>query len=213
MDQFAQRLIEFVSQQDNVFGLALVGLGALLEYVFPPVPGDLLVLSSGALIPVHGWSFGALLTAVLVGSALGSMAAWYLGVFIRKREERTPARHPRVRAQIDQLVLRFERHGEVLLALNRFVPALRSLFFVAAGMAGMRPRWVLMWAMVSATLWNLLLLSVGTVVGENLGALRAFFKTYSQWAWTAGGAALIIWLFWRGCRKWRASSSRRDKSH
>jgi membrane protein DedA with SNARE-associated domain len=210
VDQFAQRLIELVSQQDNMLGLAIVGLAAFLEYVFPPVPGDLLVLSSGTLVGTHGWSFASLFASVLVGSAFGSLAAWYLGVLIRRRELRTPVRHPQIRAQVDQLVLRFQRHGEVLLAINRFVPAVRSLFFVAAGMAGMRPRWVLTWAMVSATMWNLLLLSVGTVVGENLGILRAFFKTYSRWAWIAVGTALFLWLTRYAIKRWKAPSRKKE---
>ena len=194
VDQLALRLIEYVSSQNNPIGWGVLSASAFFEYVFPPFPGDTVTLFGAFLITSRGWSFVAVFGAVLLGSAAGAMADFALGRWLRRREATHPARHPKARAQIDRLVARFKRHGEVFIVINRFLPGVRALFFVAAGMADLRPRRVLLWSLVSAALWNLLLIAVGSSVGANFDRLRAFFATYAKIVWITLGAIAAIWL-------------------
>lgn len=194
MDQVVDRLIAFVSQQNNPLGWGVLALSACIEYVFPPFPGDTITLFGAFLITSHGWSFLAVFLAVLAGSGAGAMIDFWFGRWLKRQELSHPTKHPETRARFDRLVARFERHGEVYIVINRFLPAVRSLFFVAAGMAGMRPRWVLLWALVSAALWNLLLIALGTSAGANFEDLQRFFATYSRWTWIAIGLLLLAWM-------------------
>lgn len=188
------RLIALIAANENALGLLLIGLFAGLEYVFPPVPGDAVVVFGAFLVVRRGWSPVSVFTVVLLGSAAGSMLDFYLG---RAFAARRKAPHPR----LDALVERFRRHGALYLVVNRFLPSVRALFFVAAGMAGL-PAWkVLVFGLASAALWNALLFALGATVGTTWPALREAFATYGAVAWTVLGAIALgfalRWLFRR----------------
>ncbi len=195
MDALTDWLIGFVSAADNPAGLAVLAGSAMVEYVFPPFPGDTITLLGAVLITAYGWSFAGVFGAVMLGSMAGAMIDFYLGQRIeraraRRRQRRAEAGKSRLlhrsgddpverRAILDGLVEKFARHGAVYLVLNRFVPGIRALFFVAAGMAGMKPFPVLAYATLSAALWNLALIAVGGLIGANLDDLLHLVRSYN----------------------------------
>jgi len=188
-------IIGFVSDENNPAGVALLSASAMVEYVFPPFPGDTITLFGAVLITAYGWSFAAVFSAVMLGSVAGAMADYYFGHRLRLRSLRR-RRHlapEQRRAAIDGLVEKFERHGAVYLVLNRFVPGIRALFFVAAGMAGMKPLPVLCYSAISAAVWNLLLIAAGSLLGANMDQLASWVRHYNL---VAGGiVGLVILLF------------------
>lgn len=196
-----QQLIDFIAGNQNTLGLGVLLLSACIEYVFPPFPGDMITVFGAFLVARRGWSGPAVFGAVTVGSALGCMIDWAVGRWLGRTEERwTRGRLHRFRPQIDRLVARFRRHGGLYIAINRFIPSLRGLFFIAAGMAEL-PWWeVLGFGVLSALLWNGLLLAVGHTVGHSWDQLLAVFQRYAQLFWLAGGIVVVAlagrWL-WR----------------
>ena len=86
---------------------------------------------------------------------------------------------------------RFERHGVVYVAINRFLPGIRALFFVAAGMSGLPLKKVLLWGAVSAAAWNGLIIAVGFAVGKNWERLLEILKSYTLVAWTGVGGVVL----------------------
>lgn len=173
----------------------MLAASALIEYVFPPFPGDTVTLFGAILITSHGWSFAGVFGSVMAGAGVGSMAAFYAGRGWQRRRLRKadPGADEagKRRAALDRLVARFERHGPAYLVINRFLPGFRALFFVAAGMAGMRPRAVLAYSLVSAALWNGGIIAVGSVVGDNLDELTALVRQYTLATWAVVGLVAL----------------------
>lgn len=173
---------------------ALLFGGALIEYVFPPFPGDTVVVAGAVLVGAHGWDVGPVAVAVLAGTVVG--AALDLAIGRQIPVERLSGR---TRETVDRIVAGFRRYGPALLAINRFVPGVRALFFVAAGVAGLRPGPVLGWALVSATAWNVLLIAIGTLLGRNLDAWTAWMARYQL----VTGVAVGVGLAAMGVAAWR----------
>jgi len=194
-------LIGFASEQNHPLGLVALFGSAAVEYVFPPFPGDTITLLGAVLITGYGWSWWAVTGAVVAGSLLGSFADYWLGVRLRSRPR--SGKHTKRWAAVDRVVARFERHGPAYLILNRFVPGLRALFFVAAGMAGMRRRDVLLYGGLSVALWSALLIALGAALGANLEALERWMRRYSAVAWAILGGALLAYLIVRLVRRTR----------
>ncbi len=170
----------------TVLGVLLIAAG--VEYIFPPFPGDSVVLLGGILVGAFDWSLPLVFAAVMLGSVLGSLAAFALG-------KRLLERSPDVAAgdgTVAKLVRSFEKRGSWLLILNRFMPGIRPLFFVAAGLAGMSVKRVALLSGVSAALWNALIMVAGSAIGDNLGELENLLRTYSTIAW---GALLLVGVF------------------
>jgi membrane protein DedA with SNARE-associated domain len=200
-----QQLIDIVSRNHNTLGFALLLLSACIEYLFPPFPGDMITVFGAFLVARRGWSGPLVFGAVLLGSAIGCMADYAFGRWLGRTEERwTRGRLRRFRPQIDHLVERFGRHGSLYLAINRFIPSLRGLFFVAAGMARLRWWAVLAFGTLSALLWNALLLGLGLTVGGSWDRLLGAFRAYGLVLWSAVALALVAvavrWL-WRRSRQ------------
>jgi membrane protein DedA with SNARE-associated domain len=194
-------LIALLARNHNTLGLGLLLLSACIEYLFPPFPGDMITVFGAFLVVRHGWNGAAVFGVVTVGSIIGFMIDFAVGRWLGRTEERwARGRIGRFRPQIDQLIARFARHGGLYLALNRFVPSLRGLFFVAAGMARLRWWEVLAFGTISALAWNALLLALGLTVGQSWDRLRDAFNAYGIIVWSVVAlvvvALLARWL-WR----------------
>lgn len=196
MDAITDPFIAFISNENNLVGLLALGLAAMIEYVLPPFPGDTITLFGAVLITAYQWSFWGVFGAVMAGSMVGSMMAFYIGGWWRKRRERRGYRHESVEHAVGRLVAKFKRHGAAYLVLNRFLPGIRSVFFVAAGMAEMRPLAVLGYSAVSAALWNLGLIAAGSALGANFDTLRAWVQRYTLATWIILGGVGLAWLAW-----------------
>jgi membrane protein DedA with SNARE-associated domain len=154
------------------------------------------------LVTGYGWNFGMVFAAVMVGSLAGAMTAFWLGCRVeRRRQDRKRERGAdSPRGIVDDIVERFQRRGPAILIINRFLPGLRALVFVAAGMAGLGTRAVLLYAALSAALWNLAIMAVGVTLGTNLDALSSLVATYTVWAFTIMVClvvAMIAVFLWR----------------
>lgn len=145
-------------------------LASFVEYVFPPFPGDTLVVAGAALVVAGGLPLGPAAVAVTLGAVAGGVVDLEVGRRLASSGwiDRQPEHR---RADLTRIVGWFERYGAVALAANRFAPGIRGLFFVAAGAAGVR-RWpAIGWASVSASAWNALLIGLGVWLGRSAGAL------------------------------------------
>lgn len=185
-------LRELVGDQNSLVGLSVLAASAAIEYVFPPFPGDFVTVLGAVLVTGYGWSFFAVLAAVMLGSVLGAFAAFEVGEVWARRRAADPHAVPRPR--LDAIVARFRRHGSAYVVINRFVPGIRGLIFVAAGLAGLPRRSVLFYAAISALLWNLALMGLGVALGANLDALRTWVERYTIAAWIALAVAAIVIL-------------------
>src|SRR5690606_32687621 len=115
----------------------LVG-AALLEYIFPPFPGDTAVLAGAFLVATADWSPFAVLLAVNVGSICGLLLDYYFGLYVRHHDASWRVRSKfwlRISDSINKVLPLFEKHPSFYLVINRFLPSVRAFFFVAAGMA------------------------------------------------------------------------------
>ncbi len=186
------QLIDFVARNHNTLGLAVLLLSACIEYVFPPFPGDTITVFGAFLVARRGWNGGLVFGAVTLGSAIGCMIDYAFGRWLGVTEDRwARGRLGRFRPQIDALVERFSRHGGLYIAINRFIPSLRGLFFIAAGMARLRWWVVLAYGTVSALAWNALLLLLGVTVGQSWDRLVSVFETYGVAFWSLVVIAVV----------------------
>lgn len=182
---------------DNHEGVALAVLFAssVIEYVFPPFPGDTVTLAGAVLVTGFGWAFLPVFAAVTLGSVTGSAIAFLAGQWLYRRgflAATAGVRAKEARRQIRGLVDRFERHGEAYLVINRFLPGVRTFFFVAAGLANMRLGLVLLFSAVSASIWNLGIMAVGLLIGDHIDRIEGLVATYSLAAWIVVATVILV---------------------
>ncbi len=191
VDWLTDWLIGLASDRNHPLGLAVLLGSAMIEYVVPPFPGDTITLLGAILITGYGWSWWAIFSAVVAGSMAGSLIDYWVGRRLRARPRRGNAARW---ASLDRVVARFERHGAAYLIVNRFLPGIRALFFVAAGLAGMPLRRVLLFGGLSVALWNGLLILLGAALGANLDSLTRLMRRYTAASWAILGGAVAVYI-------------------
>ena len=190
MDELITWLSSFITRENNPLGMLMLGGASLLEYLFPPFPGDTITLLGAVVISAYGWSFWGIYGAVMAGAMLGSMIAFYFGARIQSRRE-LKGRKPQ-RGRVDFIVYQFHRHGPYWLMFNRFMPSFRAVFFIAAGMARMKWWKVLIYSTISAALWNLLIIGAGSLIGARLDELQGWLSNYTKVAWGVVGLVVVV---------------------
>lgn len=195
---FLEQTIVWAEEVGWVWGSIYLFLGSLVEYVFPPFPGDTITVVGAAFIPTAGWPWAAVWFATISGSVVGASLNWRLGVWIASSPEKETwfhrwVRRPRVASKISRVVSAFEARGPIFLAVNRFVPAFRAVFFIAAGMANISLGRTVFWAAVSSALWGAALMVVGSAIGFQIDRLALFVSRYFEVMTCVLLFAFIVW--------------------
>jgi membrane-associated protein len=191
---------------------AVLFLGSLVEYVFPPFPGDTLVVL-GSWYAVNGvlsWptSFGAVTAGALVGAWIDYRVGAALGRSLEAGAER---RGPLTVERLRRVEEGYRRWGAWFLLANRFLPGVRAFLFVGAGAARIPLGRVLLLGGLSAAAWNVLLLAIGGLLVGNLAELLGWVRDYTRAAWIAmaGVAAAVGAGF--ALRRWVARRRRESR--
>ena len=194
LQELVDALADAVSRTGDLAPVVLF-LATLVEYVFPPFPGDLLVVL-GAWYAVQGaLSWPATFASVTAGALAGAWIDYHIGAALGRRLDRRLATKS---ALSSERLARFEesyrRWGVLLLLTNRFFPGIRAFVFLAAGASGIPLRKVLLFGGLSSALWNVLLLTVGGLFARNVGELVSLFERYTRAAWALLAVVALVAL-------------------
>lgn len=183
----------------------ILGLGAAVENIIPPVPADTFVLA-GAFLAARGaadpWLVFLATWLFNVASAVGVYA-------VARRYGRRFFKMPLARwllheHQLDQIGGFYMRYGIPAIFMSRFLPAWRAMVPVFAGVSGMSAWKVVPPMAIASGLWYGLLVYFGAVMGRNLSAIvEAFNNVNSVLLWVALSLLALAGLWW-----WRSRHPR-----
>jgi membrane protein DedA with SNARE-associated domain len=180
MNLSLQEAVAMLLSYGQWWALPLLAAAACVEYIFPPFPGDTVVLGGAVLAYLGGWNIPLLFTALLTGNLVGAAVDYTVGKKLlgEQQQQRFMAGHEHRRKTLQKILGWYRRFGPAVLILNRFLPGIRPLFFVAAGSAGFKLPVVLFYAAISGLAWTGLLVVLGFIIGDNLALLEHILHTY-----------------------------------
>lgn len=175
-----------------------VGLLTLLEVVVPPIPSEVVLPFSGALVAGGRFTFLGVFVAATIGSVLGAWllyeAAHRLG---HDRVMRWLAKIPLVeRNDVDRGDAWFRRHGRTAVLTGRMVPGVRSLISIPAGAQEMSRPMFLGLTTVGSGLWNALLVGGGVLLGRQWRTVEQY-TTWLDIAMIGAVVYVVGKLVWR----------------
>jgi membrane protein DedA with SNARE-associated domain len=154
-----------------------------LESLFPPIPTELLMPFAGLMVNQGHFSFSGVLLAGTAGSLLGALTLYYLGQYIGEPLIRSIIRRYGPYLLLTERDLNrsldfFERYSEAVVFFGRFIPLIRSLISLPAGLTRMPLGRFLLFTTLGSGLWNGLMSYIGVILGENWAELLIFVKQY-----------------------------------
>lgn len=212
MTHLLEQVAAWIQELIAAIGYPGIVIVMAIENIFPPIPSELVLPFAGALSAKGEMNFWAAVAAGTVGSLIGAIVLYAVGYFAREAGVRTlVARYGKFlfisEKDLDRAAEWFERYGEAIIFFGRLIPLVRSIISVPAGYTRMNPARFIIYTTLGTTVWNLILVYAGRLLGENWGKILAFMDTY-QYATLAVLALLAMsFLTWRIVKR-RQSSER-----
>jgi len=132
---------------------------------------------------------------------------WYLGRPIVHRLADTRFAHACLidRAKVEKAEQYFVKHGKTSTLIGRFIPGIRQLISIPAGIAKMNVGAFTLFTALGALTWNIILAAVGYIFGKNIALLESVFFELKI-ALLALGVLFVLYLVYSGLRKKKASA-------
>lgn len=149
----------------GVFLIVFVESGIPIGLVLP-LPGDTLLFSGGILAAAGAFDLIPLMAAIFLGAVAGDSAGYWFGEkFGPKlfRKEDAWLMNPRTLARAEAF---FAKYGRRALIFARFIPVLRTVVPIGAGIARMPYRVFLAYNVAGAAIWTVLVTLLGYFLGS-----------------------------------------------
>lgn len=161
---------------DGLSRLGYPGIFVLmaLESSVVPVPSELVMAPAGYLAAKGQLDPVWVVIAGTVGGLVGALANYWIAAWIGEPLLRKYGKYVLISERhLDQSERFFLRHGEIGTFLGRFVPVVRHLISIPAGVARMRLGRFALFTALGAGAWGAILTWIGWVVGRHSGELSA----------------------------------------
>lgn len=168
-----REFIEWVGAVPEPLVYLALGLGAAVENVVPAVPADTFVALGGFLSAFGDLDRRWIFVATWLLNVLSALAVYRIGYmhgpafFERGWGRRVLRPH-----QMERMRAFYARYGVVAIFLTRFLPGLRSVVPVFAGVAHQPAIFVALPIATASAIWYGGLIWLGVFAGRNLSRLR-----------------------------------------
>jgi membrane protein DedA with SNARE-associated domain len=172
-----------------------------LESMVAPIPSELVMPFAGFLIFTGHFNPWWVMVASSLGSICGSLLSYGMGMLgepVVHRYGRYLLLNPHHLEWTNKF---FARHGGKTIFISRFIPVVRHLISIPAGLARMPLAPFLLYTLVGATMWNMFLTYLGVRLKENWRLIQQYthILDFLVMAGLLAGVAYFIWKY-RGPR-------------
>lgn len=157
-----------------------------VENIFPPIPSEIILPFGGFLTTYTRLSvFGVVFYSTL-GSLAGALVLYGVGYLLNRERLMRLALGPVGRvlclkpSDIAKADNWFRQKGTKTVFFCRFIPIVRSLISIPAGMSRMSMSQFLIYTTAGTILWNTALVSMGALLGESWGRIAYLAGEYSH---------------------------------
>ncbi|MBI2415280.1 MAG: DedA family protein [Candidatus Kerfeldbacteria bacterium] len=171
-------LVDYITAFISVTGYVGIALLMTLESMIAPVPSEAVMPFAGFLVSTGRFNLLGIILASSIGSLIGSIISYYLGKYGGKAFIKKFGKYLLLNEHHLATTERFfAQYGDRAIFVSRFVPVVRHLISVPAGVGGMNLGKFIVYTLVGATLWNSFLGYVGVLLGDHWTVV----KHYSEW--------------------------------
>ena len=170
----------------NQFGYLGIFLLIAIENIFPPIPSEVILLFGGFMTTYTKLNILGIVIASLLGSLSGAIMLYYIGkIFNKNRLKKIISgkvgKILRLKnSDIDKADKWFDTKGQKTVFFCRFIPLIRSLISIPAGMSEMHMSKFLVYTTIGSLIWNTVLIVIGSNVGNNWTSILSVLDTYSK---------------------------------
>jgi membrane protein DedA with SNARE-associated domain len=144
----------------------------IIENLFPPIPSEVILLFSGFVTTKTNLSCFFMIIYSLFGSLIGALILYFIARLLNKEKIKTVINAKVLKklkieeSDIEKSQVWFIEKGDKAVFICRFIPVVRSLISIPAGMSKMNLLKFVIYTGLGAFLWNSALVVLGNQLGE-----------------------------------------------
>lgn len=179
MEEYLNQFMQF-AQENAYLAYTMLFISAYIENVFPPIPGDTVTLIGAYFVGTGNLNYFGVLISTTLGSVLGFMTLFLFAYWLEWKVIEKYNFKWMQRSHIDKVQTWFQKYGYWVIFVNRFLSGVRSVISFTAGLSKLRIGRVLLLSLLSAIVWNGLLISAGAFIGDHWENIVKYLKLYNQ---------------------------------
>lgn len=207
---------EWIINIMNQYGYLGIALLIAVENIFPPIPSELILTFGGFMTTYTNMNIWMAALSATVGSVTGAVVLYGVGRLLpAEKLEWIIDKWGHIiglkRGDLKQAKNSFIRHGTSAIFFCRFIPLVRSLIAIPAGMARMRMGKYLLYTTSGTAIWNVVLIYLGAFAGTEWERINKYMDVYSYIAIaviTIAGIGFFIWFI----KKRKVNTNHRNSS-
>lgn len=185
-----------VSAVVGATGYAGIAFLMALESTMVPLPSELVMPFAGFLAAEARLNIWLVIFFSGMGSLAGSLISYYIGNLGGTALVRKLGKYVLLDEEdLESSQRWFSRYGERTIFICRFVPVVRHLISIPAGIAGMDIKRFCLYTVVGATMWNAILACMGYLLRENWEVLHHYMRPVSIVVFMLLSIALAIFFY------------------
>ena len=174
------------------FGYLGVAFLIMIENLFPPIPSEVILTFGGFMTTTTELNIPLMIVAATIGAVVGAAILYGIGTLLDvERLDKIVDKYGNIlritHADIHKADSWFDRYGFWTVFFCRFVPLIRSLISLPAGMANMNFGLFLLFTTVGTVIWNTVLIYLGAAVGSQWETIVHYMDIYSNIAYVILG--------------------------
>jgi membrane protein DedA with SNARE-associated domain len=198
------RIIEilsgFIVATISLMGYWGIVLLMAIESACIPLPSEIIMPFSGYLVSTGEMNLWAVGVAGAVGCVLGSLVAYWVGMYGGRPLIEKYGRYVLVsRHDLDMADRWFEKRGEIIVFVSRLLPAIRTFIAFPAGVARMDLKRFIIYTFAGSLPWCLGLAYIGQKLGEKWNQDDTLKTWFHRFDFVIGivGVLMVGWWIWR----------------
>nr|WP_330384443.1 DedA family protein [Christensenella timonensis] len=197
--------MEWIISLMDQFGYVGIALLIAVENIFPPIPSEVILTFGGFMTTYTNMNMWGVVIAATIGSLAGALVLYGIGRILNaERLERwlngRLGRILRLKPEdVEKAQAWFEKRGAKAVFLCRFVPIVRSLISIPAGMTKMNMGKFVLFTAAGTFVWNLVLVNLGVFAGASWEVIADAIGVYANIvlvvivAALAAGVGIFLW--------------------
>lgn len=172
-----ERLSGFFVSIISATGYLGVFVLMVLESMVAPVPSELVMPFAGFLVADGKLNLWLVIIVSSLASITGSLISYFVAYFGEKELIHKFGRFVLLdKEELEWTEKWFRRHGSITILISRFIPVIRHLISIPAGLARMDLKHFIIFTAVGATAWNTFLLWGGMQLRERWLLVEQYSK-------------------------------------
>ena len=194
-----QELVIQIIEQWGYIGVAFL---IAVENIFPPIPSEVILAFGGFMTSQTTLNAVGVIVSATIGSTVGAIVLYLIGRILNKeRLERIVSgkigKVLRLKASdIEKADKWFDTKGQKTVFICRFIPIVRSLISIPAGMSEMNFLKFLLYTVLGSTIWNTVLVLLGKELGDSWKRVVEVFDNFSHIILVVLIIVVAFGIFW-----------------